>query len=102
MLTSIQDLQSSFSDLAAPTTLTIQYTYTWITTDIPCGTLDAFTDLQTIVAGGSSWYAFPAIISSTPGAGPITYTHHFPDLTMTELQSLGPAIYWVPLFDFGS
>jgi hypothetical protein len=60
---------------------------------MPCGTLDVFTDRQTIVAGGRSWYAFPAIISSQPV--PVTYTHHFPDLTMTDLQSLGPAIYWV-------
>ena len=60
---------------------------------MPCGTLDVFTDRQTIVAGGRSWYAFPAIITSQPV--PVTYTHHFPDLTMTDLQSLGPAIYWV-------
>jgi len=84
-----KNISSSFTDLLFPRTLTIVETYVFLGTD--CST--PVTVLQTVIAGGTAFYAIQQQITSQ--AVPLTITFQYPSLTMTQLASGGRTIDWV-------
>jgi hypothetical protein len=84
----MKNVTSSFTDLF-PRTLTIVETYVFLGTDC----LTPVTVLQTVIAGGTAFYAIQQQITSQPT--PLVITFQYPSLTMTKLASVGRTIDWV-------
>jgi len=49
--------------------------------------------LQTVIAGGTAFYALQEQITSQ--SAPLVVTFQYPSLTMTELASVGRTVNWV-------
>jgi hypothetical protein len=86
-----KNITSSFTDFLFPRTLTIVETYAFLGTD--CST--PVTVLQTVIAGGTAFYAIQQQITSQPV--PLAITFQYPSLTMTQLASGGRTIDWVTI-----